>query len=791
MEVQFTEDARALRDTSCHRCQILVKVGQPLHTVQNSKGEGKNICQKCFDHYKSKPSTVVRSTSTGLYSAPRESQHQLSLRQSNVDLVSIRSQVNNGQRTGARVTSMPPPALPRSQIPPMARPNIVNPTHNHGSSRLSAIGYSSAHADHVNERDRWAGYANVKQGKEVIYRIPIKAIAVFIIEPEGSKKLKQPYGVINTLSEGGYISSNATAAQIISQVVQLLDPGLQKYAPGFPFDTGAMDVRELSLWINLRGVIPHEPYFDSQRFFALTKGKNPTLKFKAPEPIEFGLVFDPDEWERLSNYKENRNVKPSTVQRSQQATTISEFPDNEPLRAYDTFTSRTTFQESHNSTDKERRNSHLQQKRPWSEPSTASDNENMPEVSEAFGRKPVRSIKFSSLPLLRVIKLHPSTKKSKTGNHISIASNRSQASTRDTAPPSGPANTDKIREGLIAGGKISGIDFRALVSVTTLTIQYKALRTATFEELVNKKPPPAPVMQESPIAGQLSFDPKAKAIGIGTFKAAHLASLILFTLNDTGIGQRRQSVNEAILVVKKRVCQPRTRPGGKRLAYGALDELFYLYIECNMLCWAKALLELANTFIASKLTTHLPDKPDFYVPNLRFVDGGIATVVGASGESGCSFLIEERLDHTLFQKYVHNGEAVPLTEPHEEGYEIAVYACFIQHVQYVLTGEMAFISDFQGTGEVLTDPQIMTDPALGDDLFGEGNLGKIFNQFPLQHSCNKYCQWFKLDPLLPEDGTCAAAAADSDSESFHHRGTAAGTVAGTGRRDDPINLAQE
>jgi hypothetical protein len=33
---------------------------------------------------------------------------------------------------------------------------------------------------------------------------------------------------------------------------------------------------------------------------------------------------------------------------------------------------------------------------------------------------------------------------------------------------------------------------------------------------------------------------------------------------------------------------------------------------------------------------------------------------------------------------------------------------------------------------------------LGDNLFGDGNLGEAFDQFPVQHKCNKYCEWFEL-----------------------------------------------
>ena len=34
---------------------------------------------------------------------------------------------------------------------------------------------------------------------------------------------------------------------------------------------------------------------------------------------------------------------------------------------------------------------------------------------------------------------------------------------------------------------------------------------------------------------------------------------------------------------------------------------------------------------------------------------------------------------------------------------------------------------------------------LGNDFFGDGNLGEAFDQFPIQHKCNMYCHWFKLE----------------------------------------------
>ncbi|KAF4612188.1 hypothetical protein D9613_004565 [Agrocybe pediades] len=104
---------------------------------------------------------------------------------------------------------------------------------------------------------------------------------------------------------------------------------------------------------------------------------------------------------------------------------------------------------------------------------------------------------------------------------------------------------------------------------------------------------------------------------------------------------------------------------------------------------------------------------------------------------------------------------IPLPEEGEDGYETSLFLCFIQHVQFQFTHHTVYISDFQGAGDLLTDPQIMTHPDLIKDmdadirgsLFGEGNVGTTFEAFTSQHICNRYCKWFQLEELKSEEGT--------------------------------------
>ncbi|KIK34342.1 hypothetical protein CY34DRAFT_647113 [Suillus luteus UH-Slu-Lm8-n1] len=56
-----------------------------------------------------------------------------------------------------------------------------------------------------------------------------------------------------------------------------------------------------------------------------------------------------------------------------------------------------------------------------------------------------------------------------------------------------------------------------------------------------------------------------------------------------------------------------------------------------------------------------------------------------------------------------------------------------------------------GSMKLLTDPQILTDPSVGQgkDLFGEGTMECTVSMFEKQHKCNEFCEWpgFGLVPF--------------------------------------------
>ncbi|KAF8987742.1 hypothetical protein BDQ17DRAFT_1258231 [Cyathus striatus] len=198
-------------------------------------------------------------------------------------------------------------------------------------------------------------------------------------------------------------------------------------------------------------------------------------------------------------------------------------------------------------------------------------------------------------------------------------------------------------------------------------------------------------------------------------------------------------------------------------------ELEFLLKEGNILMWAGALLDATYQWVDSQLSENKVTTLPFAIPRLWFAKAAIATSTATiskpSGSSGTrtmasavvsAYLLEEKIEG-VFVKFLHNAQAgLPekwTEEDHGDFYRTAEFLAFSQHVQYVLTGCLAYISDYQGDCTILMDLQIMTSPeyAFTGTLFGGGNLAEGFRAFPKQHLCNKYCIWFSLPSISPTE----------------------------------------
>ncbi|QRV83587.1 hypothetical protein RhiJN_11603 [Ceratobasidium sp. AG-Ba] len=195
-----------------------------------------------------------------------------------------------------------------------------------------------------------------------------------------------------------------------------------------------------------------------------------------------------------------------------------------------------------------------------------------------------------------------------------------------------------------------------------------------------------------------------------------------------------------------------------RLAHPEL-KLRKIVMETTSMRWATSLLEPVYQFVGNHSKQAGSDAPQ--VPLMRFVGTGIAKCVKTSatslGSFDGAFLVEELIPSSLkFCRLLGNSSATPAVfPPGDVRRTVADFCAFAQHIQWDLTQGTAYCADWQGgvdlsTGEtLLTDPQILTHPSLGD-IFADGNNSDTFVAFTAQHDCKKnvFCRFFELSPVI-------------------------------------------
>jgi hypothetical protein len=115
----------------------------------------------------------------------------------------------------------------------------------------------------------------------------------------------------------------------------------------------------------------------------------------------------------------------------------------------------------------------------------------------------------------------------------------------------------------------------------------------------------------------------------------------------------------------------------------------YLTVELNCLRWGSVLLKEVYDFMSSAA-----ELPTFEVPQLRFVGAALAV---AQSQAQDTFLVEELIEDRPFVKYVNNNSAKPRNLADPDRARIARFLCFAQHVQWIRTSGLVYISDFQGS----------------------------------------------------------------------------------------------
>ncbi|KAG2357177.1 hypothetical protein BDR07DRAFT_1298453 [Suillus spraguei] len=185
-------------------------------------------------------------------------------------------------------------------------------------------------------------------------------------------------------------------------------------------------------------------------------------------------------------------------------------------------------------------------------------------------------------------------------------------------------------------------------------------------------------------------------LGAGGFKTVHPGWLSLTPLIKSGLG----SIAGQPVAVKwpfRKVYLPPGSPLYKIGCFALADEILKLFKEANILYWSNSLLELTYAFIDRSIVSSA-EPPPFNIPHICFVDAGLALSYSQHGSSCGGYLVEEFIEGgpDEFVKFIHNMDSNPLLDYDNYHYELALFFAFTQHVQYIKTSGLAFISDYQG-----------------------------------------------------------------------------------------------
>ncbi|PPR00279.1 hypothetical protein CVT26_009031 [Gymnopilus dilepis] len=373
-----------------------------------------------------------------------------------------------------------------------------------------------------------------------------------------------------------------------------------------------------------------------------------------------------------------------------------------------------------------------------------------------------------------------------------------------------PFKLDDIRRGFLAGGGSSAnqigkskhrLNYAPLhiviyAGLVWESILFVDLPQPTFQELLKD-----PTKLENDMLGadvttfeaHIRYDYRTEAfIGKGAFKTTSLAHLTFRgAIPSRGLGQLVRAAHKGgdahqgtIQVALKRPFRLKrpvasaTAPnpsGGvvpsssvkapKSARIGRLDsgeEQKLVFNECKLLVWATSLLKAAYDWISGHIN-NMGSVPPFEIPEFRFVAAGMATALKppmkGDKESGPSifrtYILEELIPgpQTEFVKYLHNAKAMTELEPDDPDYKLAEFLMFMQHLQFQLTGGVAYIimilTACKYRHRTAFDRSAnhdfsLSDSLIGKNLFGDGNVEKAVEQFPNHHRCNHFCRWFEL-----------------------------------------------
>ncbi|KAG1830675.1 hypothetical protein F4604DRAFT_1695416 [Suillus subluteus] len=711
---QFTEDAVAQEDCNCDRptCHRRIAKNNPCHYVAN-------IIPGQPGHF-------------GMQmQRPPGMSHLLP------DPQIIRQSVNDAQR---KSTINPPPVVAFSQpsgsgisCTRTPGPDLLVPSSWQHSQSLGqhnrvagTAGYSVSHTQYTSEHEWWGKLSYAPPPAETI---TLEISAVY----EGNSQKKSGRGInIGNICEGKKdIDARIDAPGLINLAFDTVIPKLFIFGNGFPWRINEFTVWDAA-WVDLSTHQPNIPYFFSQCLVPSRRGqKAPTFKSKQ---FTLAVIVPAAQWVEYEEWLDNIEESVAQFGGADDGNSVdfggaddgngidfggADDGNGIDFGGADDGNGIEDSEDGNNIEDSEDGNGIED-----FEPEGANSNTRAPSLSAK--RTHVRAESDSSTV---------SPPRKKAGPLMRKGSDELRLPGRDY-----------LRLALKYGGS-TNLDVSSKVfDRHHEDVQYYPIPTRSLPDIL-KTPQYRSFelnISDSSI-GQLTIDvPLRSMIGIGAFKTAHPGAPI-------------QAVAATATASLKITC------------YSSADELKNVLKESKVMYWAKSLLDYTYNYIDHHISTSsIP--PPFDIPRVRFIDAGVALGYGQhtattstgskpgakpGGTVSAVYLLEEHItfgDNEEFTKFIHNMDCVPSLDADEYGYDLAVFLTFTQHIQYVQTEGLAFISDYQGSLTLLTDPQILTHPSVseGGDVFGDGNIEAMVNEFERKHACNHYCKWpgFGLQPFV-------------------------------------------
>ncbi|KAJ7191512.1 hypothetical protein GGX14DRAFT_701589 [Mycena pura] len=553
-------------------------------------------------------------------------------------------------------------------------------------------GYSAAHND-------WAAQKKIWSAKAYQSTAPPAVILRFQLMHGLRGKTKGQ--LIGNISEGcAGVSADSTIKNIREAGMQALSTKIVRELGGFDLDWSSIELQEVNSWVTLDRYPEtiQGPYLHSHCTKASAKGKEPTLVFKK-KAVDLAFIVDPIQWQR-----------------------IEEFLDKTSNRSEDG-------------------QGYL---------SAEDEDDDLQPDSEISGPFVLARAEFT---MQRTRSTDSSGKRARS---VSVAEPSTPPQRKRQAQYQSP-DQQRLRAALEIGGS-STSQISGHVQTTSERITFFSIVPKPLQDLLTASRFQGFICDpQQAVQGVLNIVSN-EYLGHGAFKTAQLGYLTLSPIAHHGLGQQS---NEKVVSKRPYTNGEQTGSRFQIARFDSQDEYKAILMEANVLQWSTSIFGLSDDFIQNFITHN--GQPPFKILYPRFIHAGVALVHSAlpavsssksTSNVARSYLVEELIDghRDNFRKFIANRSAKPLASVLAEAElaHVAEFLSFTQHVQYWKTKAMVYLSDLQGTVDLLTDPQIMTTPELanGADLFGEGNVAAAFEAFPREHECNKFCTWFQVPKFV-------------------------------------------